>query len=390
VLLDVSAVPREPRGAGHYVLELARALASRADPSFSVVLLSRKGDAARWAELVSPPADGLPPSVVVRNAAPGLRPSRLLWEQTIGPRVADLGTLDLWHGPHYTIPLRARVPRVVTVHDLTLLEHPEWHERVKAAYFGRMIPAAVARAAVVVCVSRHTAARLDAVVPLRPGAPPRDVVVIPHGVDHERFRPEADPTADLAGLEGVGVRPPYLAFIGTMEPRKDVPSLVRAFARIAGERPALQLVLAGGGGWDGGAIDAAVDASGVAHRIVRTGYLDEALKPALLRRAAVVVYPTLEEGFGLPPLEALACGAPLVTTTGSSVEEVVGDAALLVTPGDDVALADAVARALEPECARELSEQGPLRAAPFTWDAAADAYLTVYRRAVSSSRPSSA
>ena len=381
VLLDVSAVPREPRGAGYYILELARSLARHDDRGFSLVLLCRKNDGRRWQELVPEPREGEPPKVIVRSAAPGLRPTRLVWEQTVGPRIVDLGTLDVWHGPHYTIPLRTHVPRVVTVHDLTMLEHPDWHERAKAFYFGRMIPAAVSRAAVCVCVSRHTADRLTEVLPVAPGQPPRDVVVIPHGVDHVRFHPERDAARDLARLDALGVRVPYVAFVGTIEPRKDVPSLVRAFARIAAEQPDLQLVLAGGRGWDDGAVDAAIEASGVARRIVRTGYLDDDAVPALMRRARAVVYPSFEEGFGLPALEALACGAPLVTTSGSSIEEVVGDAALLVPPGDDAALADALRGTFDPDVARVLAAAGPLRAAGYSWEAAADAHLAVYRRA---------
>ena len=384
VLLDVSAVPGDPRGAGRYVVELARHLIQVDDPGLDLVLVTRRGDGARWGAIAGDEGTAVVRrrSVTVREAVPPSRPMRLAWEQVSAPRLAGRMDLDVWHGPHYTVPLRSPVPVVVTVHDLTLLEHPEWHERPKALYFGRMIPAAVARAAVCVCVSHHTAERLAELVPAKPGTP-RDVVVVPHGVDHERFRPVADTDADRAALDRLGVRPPYVAFLGTIEPRKDVPSLVKAFARVATDDPALTLVLAGGQGWDDGAADAAVDASGVASRIVRTGYLDEDLVPALLRRAGAVVYPSLEEGFGLPALEALACGAPLVTTSGSSVEEFVGDAAVLVPPGDIDALAAGIARALDPGVGSELRRRGPVQAAPYTWEAAAAAHLDAYRRAAS-------
>ena len=121
---------------------------------------------------------------------------------------------------------------------------------------------------------------------------------------------------------------PYIAFAGTIEPRKNIPGLIGAFGRIAPEHAGLQLVIAGGGGWGGDAVTNAIAASGVENRIVRTGYLADELVPPLFRRAAVVAYPSFEEGFGLPALEALACGAPLVTTRGSSIEEFVGDAAV--------------------------------------------------------------
>ncbi|HEX5587437.1 MAG TPA: glycosyltransferase family 1 protein [Acidimicrobiia bacterium] len=381
VLLDVSAVPSDPRGAGRYVSELARHVVTGATPDLEVVLLARRDDAARWRAVA---ADASDVEVVVHPVVPGPRPVRLVWEQVAGPRLARRLALDVWHGPHYTVPLRAALPRVVTVHDLTLLEHPEWHERPKALYFGRMIPAAVKHAAVSVCVSRHTADRLAAVVPAAAGARARDVVVIPHGVDHDRFRPVSDPALDLATLGRFGVCAPYLAFLGTIEPRKDVASLVHAFAAVAPEHPDLQLVLAGGGGWHDGAVDAAIAASGVAERVVRTGYLPDDVVPALLRRAAAVVYPSLEEGFGLPALEALACGAPLVTTGGSSIEEFVGDAALLVAPGDTDALVAALRRVLVPHEASALAARGPAQAAPYTWRAAADRHVDAYRRAAAS------
>jgi glycosyltransferase involved in cell wall biosynthesis len=374
VLLDVSAVPSEPRGAGRYIVELARRLLERDVSDFDVTVLSRRDDGARWRPLAVRGSDAVDPAV------PGKRPARLAWEQAAGPRRAKRHAIDVWHGPHYTLPLRLPCPGVVTVHDLTLLEHPEWHERPKAQFFGRMIPAAVRRAAVCVCVSHHTARRLDAVVPVVAGAT-REVVVIPHGVDHDRFQPRADARDDLVALEALGIRPPYLAFVGTIEPRKDVPSLVQAFARLATSDPELRLVIAGGTGWDAGPVHDEIAASGVAHRIVRTGYVDDDVLPALMRRAACVVYPSLEEGFGLPALEALACGAPLVTTAGSSIEEFVGEAGVLVAPGDVDALAHALRTVLDPEVAASLARRGPAQAAPYTWDAVAAAHVDVYRRA---------
>ena len=123
-------------------------------------------------------------------------------------------------------------------------------------------------------------------------------------------------------------------FVGTLEPRKDVPTLVRAFAVVAGRHPDALLVLAGGRRMGRDAVDAAVAASGLGARVVRTGYVDDEAVPALLRAATAVVYPSLYEGFGLPALEALACGAPLVTTTGTAMEEVAGEPRSWSRPGD--------------------------------------------------------
>jgi glycosyltransferase involved in cell wall biosynthesis len=179
------------------------------------------------------------------------------------------------------------------------------------------------------------------------------------------------------GLDG-----PYLLGLGTVEPRKDLPTLVRAFAGLAGELPH-RLVLAGLAGWGQGTLAAAVASSGVADRILLTGYLPEADKAALLTGADVFAYPSRYEGFGLPVLEAMACGTPVVTTTGGSLPEVAGDAALLVEPGDPDALAAALAKlAADPAARSAAAARGRTRAAAFTWDRCAAETTAAYHRAL--------
>lgn len=362
--LDASAIPDPPGGAGRYVLALASVLSGRPDVDLTVI--SRANDTARW-----------PGAVVGR--APARRPQRLAWEQVALPRLLRQRGVDVHHAPHYTMPLGARVPTVVTVHDLSFFTHPEWHERAKVAFFRSAITLASRRASAIVAVSATTAALLAERT--QPRAP---VHVIPHGVDHRRFRPE-DPGDDEAALVRLGARPPYVAFLGTLEPRKDVPTLVRAFDRLAGAHPALTLVLAGARGWGADAVEAAVRAARYGDRVHMAGFVAEADMPALLRRASVVAYPSLEEGFGLPVLEALACGAPVVTSAGTVMEEVAGGAAFLVPPGRTDLLADGLEAAMAG--GREVDEHRRLGfqvAEKHTWEASAAAHSQVYRTVVAS------
>ncbi|MFP5318288.1 MAG: glycosyltransferase family 4 protein [Acidimicrobiia bacterium] len=367
--LDATAVPDHPTGAGRYVLELACRLGRRDD--VDLTLLCRRDDAARWQELGD---------MTVVDRAPPARPLRLTWEQVELPRLLEQLDPDVHHSPHYTMPLRAKQPKVVTVHDMTFFDHPEWHERAKVMFFRRAIRQAAERADALITASAAAAERVRAV--LNPTVP---LYLIPHGVDQDRFHPlgpdDADGAAgDEAALRRMGVHPPYVTFVGTLEPRKDVPNLVRAFDVVAGHLPDLSLVLAGAPGWGMEAIEAAIASSVHRTRVKRVGYIAEEEKVALLRRAAAVAYPSMEEGFGLPVLEALASGAPLVTTSGSAMAEVVDDAALLVKPSDTGELASALEETVEGGPAvDDRRRRGLELAARYTWDASAEAHLEVFR-----------
>jgi glycosyltransferase involved in cell wall biosynthesis len=378
--LDVTAVPDRPVGAGQYTLELARALAPR--PDVDLVLVARRSDATRWR--TAAPGAGL------AATAPGPRPLRLAWEQLGLPGVLRTEHVAVHHGPHYTMPERSSVPAVVTVHDLSFFVAPRWHQRSKVVLFRRAIKVAARRAAAVVCPSRVTAEELARWCRVE-----AEVFVAHHGVDTHRFGPE-EPFggADAAVVASVDSRlaggRPFLLFVGTLEPRKDVPTLVDAFARVATRHPDALLVLAGGSGWGTDAVDRAVARSGVGDRVVRTGYVTDGAVPALLRSATAAVYPALYEGFGLPALEALACGAPLVSTQGTAMEEVAGPAALLVPPGR----VDSLAEALDAVLADPSGGDAPDRrrrgfdiVARHTWGASADRHLEAYRHAAARAGP---
>ena len=372
--LDVSAVPERPGGAGHYTIAIAAGLARRAD--VDVTLVARRGDDVRWHDVAG--------GAAVRPAVPTSRPGRLSFEQLGLPSLLRSVGVALHHGPHYTMPARSPVPCAVTIHDCTFFDHPEWHVRSKAVFFRRAIRRAALHAGVLICVSQVTADRLRASCQVR--AP---VVVVPHGVDHDRFSPvEPAPGQDWADLEalGVPVGRPLVAYVGTLEPRKGIAPLVRAFDLVAQRYPDPVLVLAGQPGWGLAETERALATARHADRVVRTGYVPDRAVPALLRQATVVAYPALEEGFGLPALEALACGAPLVTTEGTAMAEMSGAAALLVPPGDVAALADALAEGLVAGRGTVRRALGLAVAGERTWEASVAAHVEAYDVALAASQ----
>jgi glycosyltransferase involved in cell wall biosynthesis len=361
--VDATAIPARLTGAGIYAAGLLSALARRDDVEAEVLVGPASADALA--------APGLRLRVVA--AAGAGRPARIAWTQLAAGRAVRRTGNQVHHGLHYELPYRPSLPQVVTVHDLTLVTHPEWHEPAKVRYFGWAMRRAVAAADRVLCVSATTAADLAEHL----GVAPDRVDVTPLGTD---LAPASE--QEVAELRArLGLDGPFLLGLGTLEPRKDLPTLVRAFATLAGELPH-DLVLAGLPGWGAGELAATVAASGVAGRIHLPGYVSEADKAALLSGADLLVYPSRYEGFGLPVLEAMACGTPVVTTTGGSLPEVAGDAALLVEPGDPEQLAAAVVKLLGDQAAwTDLSHRGYARAVGYTWERCAELTLAAYRKA---------
>ncbi len=360
VALDVSAAPVRLAGAGRYVAELARHL-----DGVDLELVTRRDDEDRWRV----------PGTTVTGLVSTPRPLRLLEEAFWLGWSPPARRSDVWHSPHYTMPYLTRTPVVVTIHDMTFFTHPEWHEPAKVRFFRSAISRAARRASAVVCVSETTA---DEFRELRPRG---RVIVAPHGVDLTRFSPEGvDDASRLhdAGLDGVGL---VVLFVGTLEPRKGVDTLVSAFARVMSRQPDAELWLVGQEGW-GVHVDELCQRAGVSSRVRRMGFVPDDLRGPLLRRATVVAYPSRGEGFGLPVLEALACGATVVTTRATVIEEVAGGCATLVTPGDVEELAQALEMTLDGAGADPASRaRGVARAREFTWEESARRHLVAYEAA---------
>jgi glycosyltransferase involved in cell wall biosynthesis len=271
------------------------------------------------------------------------------------------------------VPAGIGCPSVVTFHDPTFFTLPQLHERTKLLYFTRAARAGIARAARVIAVSSY--ARRGAID--HAGADEEKVQVVFEGVDANRYHPAAG-ASDPFPFE------PYILFVGTIEPRKDVPTLLAAYQGLVQSGHPHHLVLAGPSAWGAAEVAAGIKRlrSGTVHQL---SYVPEEQKIELYRRASAFVYPSIAEGFGLPVLEAMACGVPVVTTTGSAPEEIVSDAALLVPPRSPEALREAIARALTDErLIADLRRRAVARARSFTWARTAEATLDVYRAASSS------
>lgn len=365
VLIDATALPADKGGVGRYIEGLLGAL-DRTLPGTVVVCQHR--DAAEFRAAF--------PNLVIRPIAARYtaRWLRLLWEQIGLPLLASRIAAAVVHSPHYTMPLFGRFRRVVTLHDATFFSDPKLHSPLKASFFKTWSKAALRQADAVIVPSASTAKELE-----RYAGHTRAVVhVAHHGVDFDIFRPPTAAEAAEVKLRMGLSEHPYVAFLGTLEPRKNVPALIRAMTILAGERASTPvLVLAGSTGWDA-TIDGEVAAVPTGVTILRPGYIPRVELPAFLSASVAFVYPSLGEGFGLPVLEAMASGAYVVTTSRLALPEVGGDA-VEYTDVDAASIAAAIGKAIDdPDHNASLRIAAVARARTFTWAASAEVHRTAY------------
>ncbi|NRQ40506.1 glycosyltransferase family 4 protein [Nonomuraea sp. NN258] len=368
VLVDAAAVPADRGALIRYVDGLVAGL-HRAGADLAVVC--QRAEAERYRRL-APSAHVITGPVSITNRA-----ARLAWEQTGLPLLARQAGADVIHAPYYSIPIRAGLPTVVTIHDATWFTEPEQHSAVRASFFRSATRTAIRHAKRVIVPSKATRDELVRVL----AADPTRIDVAYHGVDLSLFHPpSAEEVARAATRCGLHAQP-YVAFLGALDPRKNVPNLIRGFARAVKSLPEPPALVLGGGVHEDD-VDAACREVEATVKVVRPGFLRAPDLPGFLGGALVVAFPSRGEGFGMPVLEAMACGAPVLTTHRTSLPEVGGDAVAYTEPDAD-SIATALGQLLAaPERRRELRAAGLARAREFTWDASAEAHLSTYQRAI--------
>lgn len=374
VALDATPLLGTRTGVATFCLGALSGLGARPDLSVRAYAVSwrrRGGIVGQLPEGVEPVGRPMP-----------ARPLHAAWARIdLPPAEWLLGPMDVVHGTNFVVPPTRRAARVVTVHDLTALRFPQMCEPASLA-FPAQVRRAVAGGAWVHTPSEWVAAEVVELLGVDPGR----VRAVHHGAGGLGWARVGGTAGQIPEEFGPGVGR-YLLALGTVEPRKDLVSLVAAFDQVAGERPELGLVIAGSDGWGAAGLDDAVAASAFRGRVRRLGYVNQARRDQLLAGAAVFVYPSVYEGFGLPPLEAMSRGTPVVATKAGALVEVLGDGADLVGVGEPVELAGAVARLLDdPSAAARLVERGRRRAAEFSWERCSDGLVGLYRDALAERR----
>ncbi|MDA1235488.1 MAG: glycosyltransferase family 1 protein [Acidobacteria bacterium] len=348
--IDASySIDREPTGVGIYSRRLIAALAVQA-PADEFTLCYRANRYLRsWRE---PIASNCRRALLEGLTLPGLT-----------------RRLDVFHGLNQRLPERRFQRAVSTFHDLFVMTS-EYSTPDYRARFSGLAKQAVERSDRIAAVSAFTADQTAELL----GFPRERIVVVPHGVDH---MPQFSADQLTKFRQERGLQRPFLLNVGSLQERKNIRRLVEAFERVSNE---LLLVLAGSAGYGGDEIAAHIAASPARDRIILLGYVDDAAKAKLYRSAHALAFPSLDEGFGIPILEAMSAGLPVLTSSCSAMPEVAGDAAVLVEANDAEAIADGLRRIVEDQALRQLlRERGLARAAEFTWRQAADKMLTIYR-----------
>ncbi len=340
-------------GTGRYIVELAKALLNSTGNDEFLFL---------WPENLPAPVPDKDVCLVRKSSSPA---SRLYYEHIGADRVARDLKVDIIQHPTGIGPRFSRVPVILTVHDMCFFRHPEWFSHSRSLYYRAVMAAGIRRATHIIADSQATANDIMEIM----GIPESRIDVVPLGVDR-CFTPAPEEQIQAIRKQ-YGLPESFFLFVGTIEPRKNLTRLVSAWRQVRSEVP--PLVVAGRFGWG--------DSILTDKEIIRLDHVPSEKLPTLYSAATAFVWPSLMEGFGLPPLEAMACGTPVLTSNTSSMPEVVGDAAIQVDPLDVDAIASGmIALAQNQELREELRQKGVKRAAAFSWHTTAEKTMAVYKK----------
>lgn len=367
--IDYTPAYEQGGGIGRYVREMIGSLAQQDQSTFYRLFVMGAGRKA----LPPPPGPNF-------SFAPASLPPiwfARLWHRARLPIPVEswIGKVHLYHATDFVLPPTRRSTRtVLTVHDLSFVRVPEAASPSLKAYLDAVVPRSVRRADQVLADSAATKSDLCELY----GVDPDKIEVLYSGV-HPRFRPTSE-GASIRAKYGLGDAP-YVLAVGTVQPRKNYQRLIEALAKLPPDLDDVQLVIAGGKGWLQGPIYATVDHLRVQDRVRFIGFVEDADLPGLYSEARALAFPSLYEGFGLPILEAFACGTPVLTAHVSSLIEVAGDATILVEPLSVEAIRDGLLRLLRDETLRtELIARGFKQVTQFTWERAAAQLRAIYQR----------
>jgi len=367
IYLDLSAAVHGRAGVGRYSQRLAEALSTLGNDEYSV-FYNRPADAQ-----IAPSLDRLPRIPLPLGDKPW-RARVALAHLARRPQDRLLRGADLFHALDHLLPYLTRIPSVFTLYDLTYRVQPATHNTLNRLYLTLLMPTFLRRASAVIAISEST--RRDALRAYR--LDPARMTVVYGGVD-PGFCP-TPPVAQAAVRQKYVLPERFILSVGTIEPRKNLTALLDAYHTLRQSDSELGLVIAGRRGWRNAGFFEQLRALGLEAEVHLLGPVPDADLPALYGAAAVFAYPSLYEGFGLPPLEAMACGTPVVAGNTSSLPEVVGDAGLLVGPHDVAGLAACIKTVLADTALRaKMRARGLMQARRFTWEATARATLQVYQ-----------
>ena len=365
--IDATALPPQPVGAGNYIIQLIRALAADDIDRQLVIFAQEKGP-----ELINLPSDSSIEWRIVQDSSPG---SRLIWEQTVLPSLASKTKIDLLHSLHYTKPLRLICASVVTFHDMTYYLYPQLHTWTRRMIFPTAMRLSSKQADAIIAVSEST--RKDVIRLLQ--IDPEKIYTTHLGVD-PTFRVISDIESRERAATDYRLPEKFILYLGTIEPRKNLPVLIRAYKQLVESGTEHKLFLVGKYGWMYKEVLNLVNELDIEDMVYFTGYVPQEDLPLVYNLASLFVYPTIYEGFGLPALEAMACGVPVITSKIASLPEIVGDAGILIPVDDADALYSAMKRILQDQVLREkLIQDGLVRSKSFSWKRTAQLTHQVYQ-----------